>query len=338
VLPRPLATLLGAAVLAAAAILGASFATPAGVAALGPLPACRYDDILTAPSGYDDWSITLVDTILDVPATYVPPDLVPVSDAGIAGTGRIRSVAVADLRAMAAAAKKAGTPIGVQSAYRSFETQARTFQAYVDQDGYQEALLYSARPGHSEHQLGLAIDFKSAGGSAPWTGGDWGKSPAGTWMRKHAWQYGWILSYPKGQLATTCYTYEPWHFRYVGRALAAAIHAAGLTTREYLWANFTTAVVPSPGSPAPSGSAQPSLEPSPSAGPGASPGSPSPSPAASSSTAPSDAPSPPPSPADTPTSPLGFGLDAASAAAVGLVLGLAALSVTLALWRRRRPT
>ena len=63
-------------------------------------------------------------------------------------------------------------------------------------------------------------------------------------MKAHAWEYGFVMSYPKGKIDVTCYDFEPWHFRYVGRELAAQIHASGLTPREYLWANFTTTVVP----------------------------------------------------------------------------------------------
>jgi len=251
---------------------------------LGQLPACRYDDIMTQPRGYDDWSITLVDTILRVPKSYVPPDLVSVSQAGIAGHGKVRAVMIDDLRAMAEAAAAAGNAIGVESAYRSFQAQEATFASWVAQLGYAGALRVSARPGHSEHQLGLAIDFRSDPGGSPFTG-SWGQTPAGTWMRLHAWQYGFIRSYPPRKQAVSCYASEPWHYRYVGRDLAAAIHASGLTTREYLWANYTTAVVPKatkppkspgasaePGATGPTDSAEPSLEAPPPTG--AEPGSP----------------------------------------------------------------
>ena len=63
-------------------------------------------------------------------------------------------------------------------------------------------------------------------------------------MKAHAWEYGFVMSYPRGKIDVTCYDFEPWHFRYVGRELAASIHGSGLTPREYLWANFTTTVVP----------------------------------------------------------------------------------------------
>ena len=216
---------------------------PAGARGAGPLPACRYDDIMTTPRGYDAWSTTLVDTILRVPRSYVPPDLVSVSQAGIAGRGKVRAIVIDDLRAMAEAAAAAGNAIGVQSAYRSYASQQAVFAGWVAGYGYASALTFSARPGHSEHQLGLAIDFRSDPGGSPFKG-SWGSTPAGAWMKKHAWEYGFIRSYPPNEQRVTCYASEAWHYRYVGRDLAAAIHASGLTLREYLWANFTTTVVP----------------------------------------------------------------------------------------------
>ena len=237
--------------------------SPSDVRAMGALPACRYDDIMTTPRGYDDWSTTLVDTILRLPKSYVPPDLVSVSQAGIAWHGRVRAIVIDDLKAMAEAAAAAGNAIGVESAYRSYDDQVATFDHWVATSGYAAALTFSARPGHSEHQLGLAIDFRSDPGGSPFTG-SWGQTPAGTWMRQHAWEYGFIRSYPPKDQAVTCYASEAWHYRYVGRDLAAAIHASGLTTREYLWGSYTTAVVP-PATPRPPkpprGSATPSEAP-----------------------------------------------------------------------------
>jgi D-alanyl-D-alanine carboxypeptidase len=268
----PLARLTGARALATAAGLATALVATAGVAmapaarATGPLPACRYDDILTAPRAYADWSTTLVDTILRVGSGYVPPDLVSTAGAGINGGGQVRKVAIDDLTEMAAAAKANGSPIAVQSAYRSYSQQKTTFDYWVSVDGYKGALKVSARPGHSEHQLGLAIDFRSDAGGPPWEGSDWALSPAGAWMKANAWKYGWVMSYPKNLYSKVCYSYEPWHYRYVGRELAKLVHASKLTVREYLWANFTTATVPPPssgGSPAPTASVAPSFAPSP---------------------------------------------------------------------------
>jgi LAS superfamily LD-carboxypeptidase LdcB len=240
--PARAATLAAALLLAASALLGLA-GTPASVRGMGPLPACRYDDILTSPRSYDAWSTTLVDTILRVSRDYVPPDLVDVSEADIGGQGRVRAILIDDLREMAAAAKAAGAPIAIQSAYRSFETQQEVFAGWVAFHGRERALQLSARPGHSEHQLGIGVDFKTAGGGEPFSG-DWQLTVAGKWMKAHAWEYGFVMSYPRGKLDVTCYDFEPWHFRYVGRELAASIHGSGLTPREYLWANFTTTVVP----------------------------------------------------------------------------------------------
>jgi D-alanyl-D-alanine carboxypeptidase len=238
------------AVLAAALGLLASLGVrplvePSLVQAMGPLPACRYDDLLTTPRLYTDWPVTLVDTILRVTRSYVPPDLVSVSQAGIAGNGKVRALVIEDLKAMAEAAAAAGAAIGVQSAYRSYEKQQQVFDDWVAIFGYRRALEVSARPGHSEHQLGLAIDFRSDPGGSPFDG-DWGTTAAGKWMKAHAWEYGFVLSYPKGKMGVTCYDYEPWHYRFVGREMAGMIHASGQTPRQYLWANFTTTVVPAP--------------------------------------------------------------------------------------------
>ena len=264
--------LAAALLLAASALLGLAGA-PEPVRGMGPLPACRYDDILTSPRSYDDWPVTLVDTVLRVGRDYVPPDLVDVSEADIRGEGRVRAVLIDDLREMTAAAKAADAPIAIQSAYRSYETQQEVFAGWVAFHGRERALQLSARPGHSEHQLGVAIDFKSAGGGSPFDG-DWQLTAAGKWMKAHGWEYGFVMSYPRGKIDVTCYDFEPWHFKYVGHELAAAIHDSGLTQREYLWANFTTTVVPAK-TPKPGHTARPTetppstVEPSvvPSAGP-----------------------------------------------------------------------
>lgn len=245
------------ATLAVAPVLGS-----AGARAMGPLPDCRYDDILTSPRGYGDWSITLVDTILRLPKGYAPPDLVSTSAAGIEGGGKVRAVMIDDLRTMTEAAALADAGIAVQSAYRSYESQKKVFDGWVAALGYRRALEVSARPGHSEHQLGLALDVRSATGGSPFTG-TFASTPAGKWMKAHAWEHGFVMSYPRGAMDVTCYDFEPWHFRYVGRELAALVRASGLTLREYLWANHTTTIVPPPAKPtrAPA-TAAPTSEPS----------------------------------------------------------------------------
>ncbi len=312
--------------------------TVASVRAMGVLPACRYDDILTTPRRYVDWKETLVDPILRVPSTYAPPDLVSTATAGVPGGGTIRAIVIDDLRAMADAARAAGAPIAVASAYRSYAVQKITFQGWVNALGYANALKVSARPGHSEHQLGLAIDFKSEPGGAPWNGVDWATTPAGAWMKAYAWQYGWVISYPRHKLSTVCYAYEPWHYRYVGRELATSIHASGLTTRAFLWSNFTTTYVgPTPTgtplttAPPPSPTTKPT--PSPTLEPSIPP---SPSPA----TAPSiELPSATPGPSESPTAPSPTGFTDSPSTLALIVVGLGLMIVIgggLLLSARRR--
>jgi zinc D-Ala-D-Ala carboxypeptidase len=199
------------------------------------LPSCSYQDVLTAHQSYDDWQQTLLDTIYKLPETYAPPDLVSASQAGLAPDYKLRALVIADLAALVQAAKDAGVPLELQSAYRSYSYQEKTFQYWVNKQGYEAALESSARPGHSEHQLGTVMDFRSAGGPAPWDVEDWGTTPAGTWLAQHAWEYGFVMSYPPGKQAMTCYIYESWHYRYVGRDVARAVRESGITLREWLW-------------------------------------------------------------------------------------------------------
>jgi D-alanyl-D-alanine carboxypeptidase len=203
------------------------------------LPDCRYRDQRTRYDRVRDWRITLLDTNLRLPRDYEPWDLVPVSRAGIAGSGRVRRLVIEDLRALADAARAAGKPLAVRSAHRTHAVQAATFESWVRRAGYDQALLFSARPGHSEHQLGTAIDFATAPGVPLST--SFGRSPAGKWLRRNGWKHGFVLSYPEGKRRQSCYGYEPWHWRYVGRELAAAIQASGTVPRRYLWESFETA-------------------------------------------------------------------------------------------------
>ena len=166
----------------------------------------------------------------------VPPDLVDASAAGLdgaSGARLVRDVVVADLGAMRAAWQAAGLTIVVESAYRSYEDQAATFDAWTASIGHEAALLRAARPGHSEHQLGTAIDVTSPG----WSGrfGDWAVEAAeGAWMAAHAWEYGFVMSYPAGGQDDSCYGYEPWHYRWIGRE-AAAEHGAAAWSCAASW-------------------------------------------------------------------------------------------------------
>lgn len=220
--------------LSIAAGLLVGLAGPAA-AAIPPLPACQIDDTLTKHRAYRDWHRSLLDLDFRLSSTYAPGDLRSTADAGLNGGYKVRKHVIADLRAMASAARRAGARLQVRSAYRSYTTQKSTFEYWVRVHGYAVAITESARPGHSEHQLGTTLDFGSYGGPAPWDVTDWATTKAGAWMKANAWKYGFVMAYPKGESSVTCYTYEPWHYRYVGRDRAALIRASGLTLREYLW-------------------------------------------------------------------------------------------------------
>ncbi len=199
-----------------------------------PLPTCRYDNVLTTYQSYEDWQLTLLDTIYKLPESYAPPDLVSTSVAGLSDY-KLRSLVIPDLAALIQAAKDAGVDLELQSTYRSYTYQATVFQGWVKVQGEEAALQSSARPGHSEHQLGIAMDFRSALGPPAWELADWATTPEGAWLAEHAWHYGFVMSYPKGKEEISCYLYEPWHYRYVGRETAKAVKESGLTLREWLW-------------------------------------------------------------------------------------------------------
>ncbi len=206
------------------------------------LPSCEVGDELTSRSALADWRYTVLDTRFMLPADYAPTDLVDLG-AALSGISRyaapagmqFREVALADLQELFTDAEAAGVALEVISAYRSFDYQQRTFDGWVAKDGYEQALRSSARAGHSEHQLGTALDLRTRGGPAAWDLADWATTPEGAWTAANAWRYGFVMSYPSGQEHMTCYMYEPWHYRYLGRELAAEVTASGLTTRAYLW-------------------------------------------------------------------------------------------------------
>lgn len=159
------------------------------------------------------------------PAAYVPGQLVRVQ------AERLRAPAEDAYKQFAKAAKAAGVTILPISGYRSFSQQASLYDSYVRQYGQATADTLSARPGYSEHQTGLAMDIGNASGICALQA-CFANTPAGQWAAGHGWEYGFIIRYPAGAGATTGYTYEPWHLRYVGRAIAEDMHWTGISTLE----------------------------------------------------------------------------------------------------------
>ena len=136
-------------------------------------------------------------------------------------------IAKAELMKLLAAMREAGFPISDHySGFRSYETQVQLYQSYVNQDGKAEADRYSARPGYSEHQTGLAFDVIGTDGDLVT------EEKAAQWLLDHAADYGFVVRYLKGKEKETGYMAEEWHLRYIGKE-AKEITASGLTLEEY---------------------------------------------------------------------------------------------------------
>jgi D-alanyl-D-alanine carboxypeptidase len=236
------------------------FASPVSAA---DAPPCRVGDEIVAYDG-GRWDRVVVDTWWRLSSAYSPNDLVSIRRASLPGRGKVRGFVIDDLSAMVADARAQGVRLAVQSAYRSYRAQASTFREWVRKIGQERALMSSARAGHSEHQLGTAIDFKAPGGPVPWDRYPrWERTVTSRWLAANAWRYGFVQSYPKGTYETTCYLYEPWHYRYVGRDTARDIVSSGQTPRVWMLNHPTPSPSPTPtptASPSPTGT--PTAEPS----------------------------------------------------------------------------
>lgn len=199
-------------------------------------PQCAEGEVLVAEDPDTSWGTILVDTERAIPASYAPKDLQNISEGGFPFTPglALRKVVMPDLRAMHDAAAANGTPLGILAAFRSHAQQADLYARRVDEMGSSEAGSRVARPGHSEHQMGTGIDVSDEGATD--VDQSWGASPTGQWVASNAHKYGFLISYPSDAEDRTCYDFEPWHLRYVGRELAAAVIDSGLTLREYLYA------------------------------------------------------------------------------------------------------
>lgn len=186
--------------------------TPADVGDIQALPDIEVIDGVTYVDG-----ILVVNKEIPLPADYNPGLQQEVIDA---------------YSEMFADGAERGLDFTLVSDFRTYDYQAGLYNNYVARDGQAEADKYSARPGHSEHQTGLAIDVGSTD-SATTLSIKFGETPEYEWMKDVAHEYGFIVRYLEGKEDITGYQYEPWHLRYVGDA-AEAIYESGLTLEEYL--------------------------------------------------------------------------------------------------------
>lgn len=191
----------------------------AGPVVIPPPPESpKYPAPSTNTPGKYAGGLLVVNKVYALPSTY-NPGIIPVAQKGV--------------DAMVSAAKANDVYLSVISSYRSYSYQKTLYENYVKRDGQAAADRYSARPGHSEHQSGLAFDFGGTNQNH-WLESSFADTAEGRWLAANAHKYGFILRYPKGKESITGYMFEPWHFRYVGSGEAPKIKASGKTLEEYL--------------------------------------------------------------------------------------------------------
>lgn len=191
-----------------------------------------YTDIKESPN--KDNYLVLVNKYYNLGEDFVPKDLkaLPKAYKSTSYSVELAGDAYDAFIEMSDAAAAEGYAIKGQSGYRDYEKQKRLYEKYLkNEDGDQAAVdLYSARPGHSEHQTGLAIDVRDG----VETMGNFGKTESYKWAKENCWKYGFIIHYTKENKFITGYDTEEWHLRYVGKDAAKEIFQSGVTIDEYL--------------------------------------------------------------------------------------------------------
>ena len=186
-----------------------------------------YKDIHTiySPTSYD----ILINKNNKLTSDYIPNDLELINLKYACKNKYLRKEARLAFEEMAKVAKKDGYNIVAVSTFRPYEYQEKLYNDYVSKKGKNYADLASARPGHSEHQTGLAIDVSDL--SLDYD--NFESTREFTWMINNSYKYGFILRYPKAKFDITGFKYEPWHYRYVGLDIAKIIYEKNITLEEY---------------------------------------------------------------------------------------------------------
>lgn len=160
---------------------------------------------------------------------YVPENLQTVDKKYSSKTLQLVDYAKEAFEELSEAASKENYTVLAMSSYRSYQYQYNLYNRYVSTDGVEAADTYSARPGYSEHQTGLAVDVYN--GKEDFT--NFEKTKEYNWMQDNAYKFGFILRFPKDKVLETGYQYESWHYRYVGKEIAKYIHDNNLCFEEY---------------------------------------------------------------------------------------------------------
>lgn len=188
----------------------------------------------TKPSKYLNTEKILVNKYNYVTEDYIPENLQIVSSKYSSKTVKLVSYAKEAFEELAAAAEKENYTINAMSSYRDYAYQNTLYNNYAKKDGYDNADTYSARPGYSEHQTGLAVDIDNK--KEYFT--NFEKTKEYEWMQNNAYKYGFILRFPKDKVLETGYEYESWHYRYVGKEIAKYIHDNNMCYEEYYAQNL----------------------------------------------------------------------------------------------------
>lgn len=173
--------------------------------------------------------ITYVDNTLVVNKSFsLPSNYYPINQNNVNCIDCLDSKVMEEFFKMQADAFLNNLNLYISSGFRSYERQQELYTMYTLKDGQEVAEIYSARPGHSEHQTGLAFDLNSVDST-------FADTDEGKWVNENCYKYGFIIRYPKDKDTITGYKYEPWHLRYVGQDLAEIIYNNGnwLTLEEY---------------------------------------------------------------------------------------------------------
>ena len=193
------------------------------------------DAIPKPPPGDCKNPLTLVDREYGLSRSYTPDGLVNLRAFGVPTTysdERLRLEAALHLRRLILAAKRSGKELVAGSAYRSYRDQQYSYNHWRKRYGSGAANV-SASPGHSEHQLGTAVDFTNKAAEYE-IRQIFGYTKASKWLASNAYKYGFVLSYPENKKSETGYIWEPWHYRYIGENNARRFHESGLLLRSFL--------------------------------------------------------------------------------------------------------
>jgi D-alanyl-D-alanine carboxypeptidase len=181
----------------------------------------------------DPLSVTMiVNKKFALASNFVPPDLRAVN---VPHTNNhpLRDVAATALERMVSTATSQGVQLRLLSGYRSYATQQSLYNDYVARYGQAAADRFSARPGHSEHQSGLALDIGDVDATNCDIEACFASTTGGKWVAAHGAEFGYIIRYTAAKEAVTGYMAEPWHIRYVGPSVAQKIVASGFCMEEY---------------------------------------------------------------------------------------------------------